>query len=148
MINVSNNLNHKKFMKYLSPLTILFFILAVMLSSCTKEVPKEFQDKKPITPNKEMPNDSIHMNLKKNNNTDGQDMSNDDKKGDDKADKIAKEADDADAQYQKTKSEADKKIAIEKQLAAANYFMFEANLAPKKKYRPALKRYKRVLELS
>ena len=32
-------------------------------------------------------------------------------------------------------------------MAAANYLMFEANLSPKKKYRPALRRYRRVLEL-
>jgi len=32
-------------------------------------------------------------------------------------------------------------------MKAANYFIFEANLSPKKKYRPELKRYRDVLEL-
>jgi tetratricopeptide (TPR) repeat protein len=74
-------------------------------------------------------------------------MQDDTVKGDTKAEQMVKEADDADAKYQKTKSDADKKVCIEKQMAAANYLMFEANLSPKKKYRPALKRYRRVLEL-
>ena len=32
-------------------------------------------------------------------------------------------------------------------MAAGKYLMFEANLSPKKKYGPALKQFKRVLEL-
>jgi hypothetical protein len=32
-------------------------------------------------------------------------------------------------------------------MAAGNYLMFEAKLSPKKKYGPALKQFKRVLEL-
>ncbi len=96
--------------------------------------------------NRQMPNDSIHRNLMPKTQQNGSDESTD-KKGDEKAEQITKEADDADAQYQKTKSASDKKTAIDKQMAAANYLMFEANLSPKKKYRPALKRYRRVLEL-
>ena len=33
------------------------------------------------------------------------------------------------------------------QLKAANYLMFDADLPPKDKYKPALQRYRRVLEL-
>lgn len=125
----------------------LFIVFAVfILSSCTKEVPKELlkteqENKTPIT-QQEMPNDSIHRNLMKNN-----DMNT--SNGDDEklVETLTKEADEADAKYQKTKSEADKKEAIERQMEAANFLMFQADLPPKKKYRPALRRYRRVLEL-
>ncbi len=66
---------------------------------------------------------------------------------DDKVAVFKKEADDADAQYEKDKSEPNKKTAIDKNLAAGNYMMFEANVPPKEKYRPALKYYRRVLSL-
>jgi tetratricopeptide (TPR) repeat protein len=123
---------------------LIVILLAIFLYSCTKEVPKETQNKQ-IPDNRQMPNDSIHRNLMK--KTQDGNIDSSDKKGDVKADKLTKEADDADTQYQKTKSDADKKIAIEKEMAAANHLMFEANLSPKKKYRPALRRYRRVLEL-
>ena len=95
--------------------------------------------------NQEMPNDSIHRNLKPQTN----DQTTDSKtEGDDKlAENLTKAADDADAKYQKSKSDEDKKAAVEKQMEAANYLMFQADLPPKQKYRPALKRYRRVLEL-
>jgi hypothetical protein len=67
-----------------------------------------------------------------------------------KDDKVAvykKEAEDADEQYLKDKSDANKRNAIAKNLAAGNYMMFDANVPPKEKYRPALKYYRRVLEL-
>lgn len=137
-----------KFKAISTLLSTLF--LAFFLVSCTKEVPKEMQstDKQapPINPQQQMPDDDIHRNLKS-----GQDQSTDSdttkSKGDPKAEQLVNEADAADAQYVKTKSEADKKTCILKQLTAANYLMFEANLSPKKKYKPALQRYNRVLQL-
>ncbi len=105
------------------------------------------QNKKIPISTQEMPNDSIHRNISSNKQSQDNQTSTDDSKGDEKAAQMMKDADDADAKYQQTKSDSDKKTAAMKQLAAANYLMFEANLAPKKKYRPALKRYKRVLEL-
>ena len=86
-----------------------------------------------------MPDDSIHRNLSKDQSSDT--------KGDPKADEMMKAADDAEAQFQKSKSDADKKIYIEKQMGAANYRMFEANVSPKKKYKPALQRYNKVLQI-
>jgi hypothetical protein len=125
----------------------LFIVFAVFIfSSCTKEVPKELlnsnkQQTQMSTQN--MPDDSIHRNLKP-----GNDQTDMKTEGDDKlAETLTKEADDADTKYQKTKSDADKKACIEKQMEAANYLMFQADLPPKKKYRPALRRYRRVLEL-
>jgi tetratricopeptide (TPR) repeat protein len=128
---------------------VLLLSGVLIFSSCTKNVPPEMQDKQktPISTN-QMPNDSIHRNLNQKSGQNQTDqMSTDEGKGDEKADKMQKDADDADAKYIKSKSDADKKDAILKQLGAANYLMFEANLSPKKKYKPALKRYRRVLEL-
>ncbi len=116
---------------YLMILSLLFF-------SCQKEVPKELMNSQK---NQQMPNDSIHKNTQ---------QSSDDKStptNDEKANQLMKDADDADAKFSQTKSEADKKTCIQKQMTAANYLMFEANISPKKKYRPALQRYRRVLEI-
>jgi|SRR6266498_3823861 len=136
-------------LKNLLELLILFAIFGTFfLASCTKEVPKELlnSNKQGPTGNKEMPDDSFHKNMKQ--GSQQQEMTESDSKQDqEKADKLLKEADDADAKYQKTKSDADKKVCIEKQMDAANFMMLEANLSPKKKYRTALKRYRRVLEL-
>lgn len=146
----------KEFKKIIKASLILLF--AFVLSSCTKEVPKELmnnqqnttsphqqnQQQQQTQQNQQMPDDDIHRNINKN-----QSNSNDTSvtKGDPKAEEMTKAADAADERYQKTKSETDKKECIQKQLAAANYLMFEANLSPKKKYKPALQRYRRVLEL-
>ena len=123
----------------------------VAFTSCTKEIPKELlnnqkpqnqQQQQQQQPNDKnvMPDDSIHKNLGNNN-------SSSDTKGDTKAEEMMKVADDAEAKFQKSKSEADKKEYIIKQMSAANYLMFEANLSPKKKYKPALQRYNKVLEI-
>ena len=66
---------------------------------------------------------------------------------DEKVDVYKKDADDAEAKYEKDKSDANKKEAVAKILAAGNYMMFEANVPPKEKYRPALKYYRKVLAL-
>lgn len=114
------------------------------LSSCQKEVPKELlENNQQQSQNQQpqMPDDSIHNRLR-------QDTENQsDESGDPKAVELMKEADIADEKYENSKSDQDKKECIQKQLTAANYLMFEANLPSKEKYRPALKRYRRVLEL-
>ena len=124
----------------------LSFVLVttVFIASCTKEVPKELlNNQKPQTDQQQvdknqMPDDSIHRNLSQNQQ---------DTKGDSKADEMMKAADDAEAKFMKSKSDGDKKEYILKQMGAANYLMFEANLSPKKKYKPALQRYNKVLEI-
>lgn len=132
------------------PILLSLAFLTFVFGSCTKEVPKEMQNTNkeapPITPQQQMPDDDIHRNLgnKQDQSTDSDTSKT---KGDPKADLLTKEADEADVKYKQTKSEADKKVCITKQLTAANYLMFEANLSPKKKYKPALQRYRRVLEL-
>lgn len=124
---------------FIAPLFLLFSVF--IFTSCTKEVPKELLDKEKSLQKQQMPNDSIHRNLTNTQNDTSKSG------GDQKADELMKEADDADSQFMKTKSDPDKKTCIQKQMAAANYLMFDANLSPKKKYRTALQRYRRVLEL-
>ncbi|MEZ4691957.1 MAG: hypothetical protein R3A12_18090 [Ignavibacteria bacterium] len=96
-----------------------------------------------------MPDDSIHRNLKPKDSFHGGSTTGEDKEEavDEDALKYTKEADEADSKYQKTKSEEDKQACIYAQLKAANFLMFEADLPPREKYKPALQRYRRVLEL-
>jgi len=128
-------------------LALLFTFAVIAFSSCTKEVPKELlntnKEQKPMT-NQNMPDDSIHRNLKP-----GSDQMTDanSQDGVKLAETLSEDADNADVKYEKSKSDADKKVCVEKQMEAANYLMFQADLPPKKKYRPALKRYNRVLQL-
>ena len=98
-----------------------------------------------------MPDDSIHRNLKSadphstlSENNSG---TKNESAGDKTIDIILKDADEANARYIKSKSEADKEACIEKQMLAANFLMFEADLPPKEKYKPALVRYRRILEI-
>ncbi len=134
-------------------ISAFFIVLGLIIASCTKEVPKDMmnqqkpnqqQQQQQQQQTQQMPNDDIHKNIGKNQQTD---TSTGTTGGDKKAEEMTKAADAAEEKFQKTKSEADKKECISKQLAAANYLMFEANLSPKKKYKPALQRYRRVLEL-
>ena len=131
---------------------------SLSFSSCTKDVPPELLSNKQKTTDKtekkEMPDDSIHRNLKQNNSfhsteekSEGNSGENKEKMSGEGASKYITEADEADAKYQKSKSESDKKMCIEMQLKAANYLMFEADLPPREKYKPALTRYRRVIEL-
>ncbi len=130
-------------------------LLALSLSACTKDVPPELLSKKQqTTEKKDMPDDSIHRNLKQNNSFHSTEEKSESNTGENKekmsgegASKFISEADEADAKYQKSKSEADKKLCIEMQLKAANYLMFDADLPPREKYKPALIRYRRVIEL-
>lgn len=126
----------------LSALTAILFFL----TSCTKDVPKEMMNtNKDIPTDKQKPDDSIHRNLMNRDDVKGNNES--DINTDKKTEEILREADNADKNYEKTKSETDKKICIEKQLTAANYLMFEADLPPKEKFGQALGRYRRVLQL-
>ncbi len=130
-----------------------------MMYSCAKEVPPELlsgNQKKQQTQEQQgkqdMPDDSIHRSLKSSNpHGSSEGSSSESKSGegmdDEKVVSLTKEADEADAKFKKTGAAGDKSTCIEKQMAAANYLMFEADLPPKDKYKPALQRYRRVLEL-
>ncbi|MBS1550519.1 MAG: hypothetical protein JST15_00440 [Bacteroidetes bacterium] len=139
-------------MKKFTILHLLAFILIISFSSCTKEVPPELQNKSRLNASdQKMPDDSIHRNLKTADphgfSSENKTQTNNEATGNKTADIIIKEADEADAKYRSSKSAADKEVCIEKHILAANYLMFEADLPPKDKYKPALIRYRRVLEL-
>ena len=135
---------------YTSIKALMLAVLSTIIAAgCTKEIPKELLNNQKPQQNQQqqvekdkMPDDSIHRNVGKN-NTDSQT----DTQGDTKAVEMMKAADDAEAKFMSSKSDADKKDYITKQMSAANYLMFEANLSPKKKYKPALQRYNKVLAL-
>jgi hypothetical protein len=135
---------------YTSIKVLMLAVLSTIIAAgCTKEIPKELlnnqkpqQNQQQQVEKEKMPDDSIHRNLSKT-NTDSQT----DTQGDTKAVEMMKAADDAEAKFMSSKSDADKKEYITKQMSAANYLMFEANLSPKKKYKPALQRYNKVLAL-
>ncbi len=138
----------------LNILKLLFvFLFAFGLVSCTKEVPPELlsnkQKEQTNNGQPEMPDDSIHRNLKPKDSFHGGSTTGGENEEDldEDALKYTKEADEADSKYQKSKSEEDKKACIFAQLKAANFLMFEADLPPREKYKPALQRYRRVLEL-
>lgn len=133
-----------------------FIASAIMITSCAKEVPPELlsgNQKKQQTQQstQEMPDDSIHRQYKTGGNPHGSETDGTETSGegwdDEKVVTLTKEADEADAKFRKTGAAGDKTACIEKQMAAANYLMFEADLPPREKYKPALQRYRRVLEL-
>lgn len=135
--------------------SVFFCFVVLTFTSCTKEVPPELSSNKQKTPDKsKMPDDSIHRRLMPEDKFHSSQENTDTKSGGEKenwndegANKYTNEADEADSKYVKSKSEKDKQECILKQMKAANYLMFEADLPPKEKYKPALQRYRRVLEL-
>lgn len=135
--------------------TLLFASSAVVFISCAKEVPPELLsgNKKQETKQsqqQEMPDDSIHRGLRTPNphSTESDEKSGTSEEWNDaKVVELTKAADEADAKFKKTGAAGDKSDCIAKQMAAANYLMFEADLPPREKYKPALQRYNRILEL-
>jgi Flp pilus assembly protein TadD len=128
---------------------LLLVLFAALIAGCSK-----MEDKKTTTENKTMPpvkpgTENPHQNMSQ---TDKGDMTQGDKTDmatdeaqDKKADELTKAAFDFENNYKKDSNL--KKELITKHMTAGNYLMFEANLSPKKKYKPALKHYRRVLEL-
>lgn len=126
----------------------LLILIVFVFAGCTKmedkktpttQTPPSGQNQ--IPPSGELPPNHPPIGDKSKTQTDAQTESG----KDDNVAKYKKEAEDADAKYEKDKSDANKKAVIEKNLAAGNYMMFEANVPPKEKYRPALKHYRKVL---
>lgn len=128
---------------------LLLTLFVALLAGCSK-----MEDKKSTTENKTVApvkpgTENPHQNMPP---SDQGDMTKGDKTdmaGDDaqdkKADEFTKAAFDFENNYKKDNNL--KKELITKHMTAGNYLMFEANLSPKKKYKPALKHYRRVLEL-
>ena len=124
-------------------------LFVALLAGCSK-----MEDKKSNTENKTMPpvkpgSENPHQTMPPSDQgdmtkSDKTDMATDEAQ-DKKADELSKGAYDFENNYKKDNNL--KKELIAKHMTAGNYLMFEANLSPKKKYKPALKHYRRVLEL-
>ncbi len=129
--------------KYFSLLILGLFVFAGCAKMEEKKTPPQTTNKPSgeIPPSGELPPNHPPMGDKNKTQTDGQTESG----KDDMVAKVKKDADDANAKYDKDKSDGNKKAVVEKNLAAGNYMMFEANVPPKEKYRPALKYYRNVL---
>src|SRR5437868_9891037 len=80
---------------------LLILIIVFMYYGCNKQAPKDTQNHQETN---QMPDDSIHKNLMKNQNGNNEQTNT---KGDEKAEQLSKEADDADIQFQKTKSRSE-----------------------------------------
>ena len=70
-----------------------------------------------------------------------------DETGDADAERLMKEAIANYDSYKENNSEETKEIAIKKNMEAAMYLMYDAQLPPKDKYKPALKHFRIVLKL-
>jgi PBP1b-binding outer membrane lipoprotein LpoB len=129
---------------------LILIVSALFLSGCTKmEEKKQNQtETKQQMNNMQNPHTQgdVHKDGSQEQMTDMTDMAPE-SAVDEKADKLVKEAKDFEDVYKKNSNDENKKTLIEKNMAAGNYLMFQAKLNPKKKYGPALKLFKRVLEL-
>ena len=70
-----------------------------------------------------------------------------DASGDKNTEGLMKDADETYGKYKEDDSDGNKEAALKKNYEAAMYFMYDANLPPKDKYRPALKLFRRVLAM-
>ena len=117
----------------------ILFVLFIFITGCSK-----MEEKKP-TGDTKTPNQKTQNPPKQDNNS--QMQNNASGQTDEKATVLVKEADESINKSASDKSEESKKEAIAKCMEAANYLTFEATLPAKEKYRPALKYYRKVLEL-
>lgn len=129
--------------KYFSLVILVLFIFAGCAKMEEKKTPPTTTNKPSgeMPPSGQLPPNHPPIDGSNKTQTDGTNETG----KDDMVAKVKKDADDANAKYEKDKSDANKKAVIEKNLTAGNYMMFEANVPPKEKYRPALKYYRNVL---
>lgn len=130
-------------------ITLILFFAAIVLSGCSKMEEKKQNQTDNKSPMNNMQNPHEKGDMKDGSQNQKGDMTDmaPETSTDEKAEKLVKEADEMESNYRKNNTEQNKKELIEKHMAAGNYLMFEAKLSPKKKYGPALKQFKRVLEL-
>jgi len=126
-------------------ITLVLFFIAILFTGCSK-----MEEKKQNQPETKQP----QSNMQNPHTQEGsQELSGEmidtapESAVDEKADKLMKDANDFENTYKTSSTNENKMALIEKHMAAGKYLMFEAKLNPKKKYGPALKHFKRVLEL-
>lgn len=122
-------------MRYIIAL-MLVFTASVMLTSCDKmqETNNENQDSN-VTP--ETSSDKLEEKNPHEMNSEG----------DAQADRLMKEADVEYTAYKETPNDDTKSAAVKKSMDAAMYLMYDAQLPPRDKYKPALKYFRIVLKL-
>lgn len=128
-------------------ITLILILAIALFSGCSKMEEKKTVQNDNKMPPSNMQNPHSQGNMQQDGLTgDMTDMAPE-TAVDDKADKLVKEANDFEDVYKKSNSGENKTTLVEKHMAAGVYLMYQANLNPKKKYGPALKHFKRVLEL-
>ncbi|MEO6694078.1 MAG: tetratricopeptide repeat protein [Ignavibacteria bacterium] len=114
------------------------FTFLICLSGCSKMEDKKISEENKMSSKNDpavVPQDKTQTE----NNSGGQ--------SDEKASEFVKVANDAIEKYSQEKSDINKKEVVATCVSAGNYLMFEANLPAREKYRPALKYYRKALEL-
>jgi len=128
-------------------ITLILFVAFALFAGCSKMEEKKVGQNENKMPPSNMQNPHNQGDMKQDGLTgDMTDMAPE-SAVDEKADKLIKEANDFESTFKKSNTEENKKSLVEKHMAAGVYLMYQANLNPKKKYGPALKHFKRVLEL-
>jgi len=129
-------------------ITIILLLFIAFFAGCSKMEEKKLnQNETKMPPSNNMQNPHTQGNMQQEGKTGEMTDMAPETAVDEKADKLIKEANDFEGTYKKSSSEENKKSLVEKHMAAGVYLMYQANLNPKKKYGPALKHFKRVLEL-
>jgi tetratricopeptide (TPR) repeat protein len=117
----------------------IIILLSILLFGCTK------MEEKKSTDDSKAPEQQTPMTNKSEGNTQNESRSSG--QTDEKAAELSKLADDAISKYTSDKSDENKAEVLKTSLAAGNYLTFEASLPAREKYRPALKYYRKVLEV-
>lgn len=128
---------------------LILFVTIALFSGCSKMEEKKQNQPETKSPHGDMMNPHTQGDMKDGSQNQMDNMTDvaPESAVDEKADKLVKEAKDFEEVYKKSSNDENKKTLIEKNMAAGNYLMYQAKLNPKKKYGPALKLFKRVLEL-
>jgi hypothetical protein len=127
-------------------ITLVLIFAVLLISGCSKMEEKKVNQNEIKSPSSNMQNPHTQGNMPDGQVTDKTDMAPE-TAVDEKADKLIKDANDFEEVFKKSNTIENKSTLIEKHMAAGVYLMYQANLNPKKKYGPALKHFKRVLEL-
>lgn len=111
---------------------MLVFTASIMLTSCDQMKEKQNSNVTPETSSDKLAEQDPHSH---------------DSEGDAQADRLMKEADTEYNAYKEKPNDDTKSAAVKKSMDAAMYLMYDAQLPPRDKYKPALKYFRIVLKL-